>query len=335
MLTDIRTHGILLIIIALSLFAWHVPTSHAQQFLSASNEIVLNVNPEYPEPNQQISFSVRSFAVDLDSRPIQWFINGSPVGSGIGYTTITATTGDIGTPLIVEAQVRLATELVTKRREIIPGGVDLLWEAPKSYTPAFYRGRTLPVREAPIRVVAFPRIEKFPSSSALRTYIYEWRKGFRVEDVRSGYGKDAFSFLNRFTSKSEEIGVLVNDRQRNFEAEDASTIKLFSPEIYFHEKDELFGKNVLASQGQFETFDRTLTLIAEPFFFYDTDKYLRNLEFKWQVGDQNLSSSNGQPLRREATIQATDAGQNFLAVTINNPVTFFQEAANDLLLIFR
>src|SRR3989344_4388690 len=58
--------------------------------------ISISVAPENPAPGEQVSISLSSYAADLDSVPISWFVNGRNTLSGIGKKSLSLTAPSLG-----------------------------------------------------------------------------------------------------------------------------------------------------------------------------------------------------------------------------------------------
>jgi hypothetical protein len=312
-------------------------TSYAQlnTSISYANDISLIVSPEYPEPGETITARLSSFVVDLNIYRIVWTINGESTLSGIGEITTSAKVGETGTETVINAQIILPTEIVTKQRTVIPGGIDILWEAPQTYVPAFYKGKALPARESDIRITAIPRVPSFASPESIKNNIFTWEHNYTVRGSLSGYGKNTYAFSNSFDLKSENIGLTLESADGTFKASDRITIPLVKPEVLFYRESPTLGylpqaltKNISSEIGQ-------LALVAEPYYFSVTDTRAPNLDFTWRIGDQTLAGPSGEALKKRALIEPFSAGRAFLGVKIDNLQTFFQVADEDLQIIFR
>lgn len=312
-------------------------TSHAQlnSALSVAGDITLRVTPEYPKPGDIITATLHSYLIDVEAYQITWKVNGKEADRGTGVSSIKTTVGQTGEETQIEAQIVLPTEIVNKKRSVIPGGLDILWESPYTYVPPFYKGKALPARESDIRVTAIPRIPSFKSSDDVSDYIFTWDHDFTTKGSLSGYGKSTYSFTNPFNDKLEIVGATVSNTQGTFEASDDTEIVLVEPEVVFYQETDDLGVRPQALTDRIVSEIKTLNLIAEPFYFSTKSPTATDLEFTWRIGDSTLVGPNRETLYREARIESSGTGQAFLGVKIDKLSTFFQVADEDLLIIFR
>lgn len=322
------------IIVLLGLFT-PSPLIAQQTFLSLGSEVALIMSPEFPEPNQEVTFTAQSFIVDVDARRIIWKVDGKEMASGIGLTSFTTMSKDTGVQTVVEATVILPSETVVKRRVISPGGMDILWESPLGEKPPFYKGKVLPVREGTLNVVAIPRIPSFTSPSATKDYVFTWEQDFRIKGSDSGFGRNSYRILSRISDRSADVGVGARNPAGDFESFQRITIPFFEPEILVYQEDSELGTLIKPISDSLSLQGSETTLIAEPFYFTDPDPLARNLIFNWRIGNSDLRGPNGTVLHKRAPIQATGSGNAFINIKVENPSTLYQEATEGVQLIFR
>jgi hypothetical protein len=200
---------------------WCTLFSHVQaqvpdsQFVEDAHtqNVLVDVSPENPEPNQQVTFQVTSFLSDLDRSTITWLVNGKRASSGTGIRSFTTTMGNVGTKIVVTVVVVTPDgTTVTKTIPLTSANVDLIWEA-DSYTPPFYQGKALLSQYETVKVVAVPHLGKDSSTLSPTNLIYTWEKDGRVIGNLSGYGKNTLIIDSSLTLKASTINVTVSNKE--------------------------------------------------------------------------------------------------------------------------
>ncbi len=86
---------LLLPLIIFSLFfAFHA-------FAISPSSISVDVAPPNPAPNENVTITLSSFAANLDSVSISWFVNGKSVLTGVGKKSFSITAGPAGSSITV------------------------------------------------------------------------------------------------------------------------------------------------------------------------------------------------------------------------------------------
>ena len=97
-----------IILIIISLF---IPVfSFAQQInlpFALSNELNVEINPKYPRPNEKTTIMLSLYSDNLNTANIAWYQDNKIVDSGIGKTSYTFTTGNVGQETLIEIQIKL------------------------------------------------------------------------------------------------------------------------------------------------------------------------------------------------------------------------------------
>lgn len=285
--------------------------------------------PEVPGPNQNVKMYISSYYTNVNKAVITWSLNGKESVSGTGKTTFSFTTGDIGTTtevgiiMIVEEGTR-----VDKKLLIVPSQVDLLWEAPNSYVPPFYKGKALAIKESKVRIVALP-VEKDGSVNPT-TKVYNWKKNNKVDQGNSGYGKYSFVITNAYVNVTDTVELGVSGG--NGGAGVATLpINYTDAKIMVYEKNPAYGLllNRLLNNG-FSLTNGEMTVSAEPFYFskYKDSVTEKNMQYRWIINGTLVTppeKSNELTLRGSA-----NNGTANISIAITNISTLFQEAKQAL-----
>lgn len=156
-------------------------------FASAASyqDLLLTLDPELPGPGDTITATINSYAYDLNSTQIVWYLDGTVVGTGRS-ATFSAPTHSAPVELTVIAGSHSITHTIT------PAQLDLLWEA-DTYVPSFYTGRALPSVGSHIHAHAIPHIAATTLTAASTTanaLLYNWYVNSRLLVDNSGVGRD-------------------------------------------------------------------------------------------------------------------------------------------------
>lgn len=288
-------------------------------------DIVLQINPEFPKANEEVQATLSSYAIDLNSARITWVLNGETKLEGVGKKNFSfrVTGSDFQTNL--ETRVETITgSLLSKKITISPSSIDMLWEAYDTYTPPFYRGKTLAPSEGKIKIVAFP------STKNLTGFSYKWQLDGKNNTLSSGYGKNYFVYKNSFLEDKNEVSVTVSDIFGNNIGKGAITVIPGSPKIVFYQKDQGLGtlwEKALTS-GFFINPEGT-TLVAEPYFFYPKNFGLPGISFNWLINGEKVAVPT---IKNQLSIKqaSNKPGTAAIKVIINNNNTLFESVEKQL-----
>lgn len=289
------------------------------------NDISVDLIPAVPGPNQNVKVTLSSYATNLNKATITWSLNGKQSVSGIGKTTFSFTTGDIGTTTTVDVALILQeNSRVDKRITIQPSQVDLIWEATDSYVPAFYKGKAMPAQESKVLVVALP-IDKDGSINP-NTQVYNWKKNFVVDQANSGYGKYTFVVKNSYLDQTDTVSVATSS-QSGTGSVGSITLNYFKPQIKLYEDNPALGLrlNKLLNAG-FTMPSGEMTVSAQPFYFseYKNGITEKNMQYKWTINGSNINPPAEPNI---ITLKgSTQSGAATIVVGITNANTLFQDA---------
>ncbi len=206
--------------------------------LYSEADIITEIYPEIPGPHEEVKLHLKSYVFNLNNYYIAWYLNGNKVKEGYGERDLSFTTGNSGEVTHVQANIEIDGRVFKKEYRFSPAEVDLLWEAQDAYAPPFYRGKTLPLYQAKVKVVAIPETQVIEPKDSFNLVYYWTRNGKRVLSA-SGFGKSSYLFETDPLVYNEIISVRMNDRRENSFAENKIGIhvKDFSPKILFYEID--------------------------------------------------------------------------------------------------
>lgn len=291
-------------------------------------EINVETIPENPEPYQDVTINISSYATDLNKAIITWETEKGTVLSGIGKTSYSFKTGGIGSSNIFNVNITPVGSMstISKRIIIIPSEVEIMWESIDGHTPPFYRGKTLPISGSKIRAVAIPNTNTIKSGSGSITYT--WKSGDETQLDASGYNKNYYEFKNSMFEDSSEVTVLASSVSGNYSAENTISIPMYKPKIVFYKKSPTEG--VLyntALDKETPMIEDEMTIVAEPYFM-SLRGHENKFSYNWQINGQSIAT----PSRKtELTVHPTSRGGfATINVIIENTNELFQQVSNSL-----
>jgi hypothetical protein len=285
-----------------------------------NNDILLNINPEYPKANEAVKASLSTFTTDLDTAKISWILNGTLALEGIGKKDFSFSIGNNALQTNLEAKVETVNGLIiNKKTTISTSNIDLIWEAIDTYVPPFYKGKALSPIGGSIKIVAMP------GTKNVSGFKYSWKKDNKNNSDSSGYEKNYFLYKNNFLEKGNIIEVAVSDLMGNKIGSNEISMTPINPKIVFYEKDFLLGtKWEKATKDGFTINKDGTTLMAEPYFFSQKDTSSPDLTFKWSINNQEPLMSDQKNLL-SIKPESGKSGNSNIKVTIKNNKTLFQE----------
>lgn len=304
-------------------------------FLRAESEIVLQetdvdiqIIPQNPEPYQDVTIKLVSYAVDLNKAIIEWRSGSKVVLSGYGKTTYSFRTFGPNTTTIFDVTITPASSLnsITKKIGISPSEVDVFWEAVDGYTPPFYRGKSFVSREGKIKIVAIPNTNTIKEGKGNMTYT--WKSNGNTIQNASGYNKNSYSFQNDPLNKNEDISVTVSSVDGKYNATKNIIIPIVEPKIIFYKKSPtegvLYNKSL---DGGYFMEENEITVVAEPYFLALKGNEV-SFVYNWKINDEKIVT----PLKKtEITIRpSARGGYAMISLTIENLRTLFQQVKGDL-----
>lgn len=290
----------------------------------------ITLDPEAPTPKSTVKLTLTSYYFDVNVAMITWKVNGVVILKGQGEKSLSVKTGEVGD----STRVTVLSETVDGTSEeqsinITPSSVILLYEAPKSYTPALYEGRSLPSDGAYVRVTAYPQISDKGVILSPSSLSYTWYNNDSVITGISGIAKQSANIRLDYLKNETEIKVLIRSPAGNTATK---TITIYPhavmPLIYMY--DSIFGSNFTTLiEKRFET-TQDFTLSLEP--FYVSQKEEREPTFTWLLDGLPSTPLGGRLLSLHP--KENNYGSNMLDISVAGPVTYLQDVSTRLELIY-
>lgn len=300
------------------------------QILVQEEEIGFEIIPENPEPYDEVTINLNSYATDLDKAIISWQNSAGFVQSGIGKKSITfqAPGPDSLTYFDITISPVGQTTTIRKRIVINPSDIDLMWESVDALTPPFYKGKALPTIGGVLKVVAVPNSNTI--TSGIGSIDYTWKNNNDTIEEVSGYNRNSYIFKNSLFDKTSNIEVQASSVSGNYNASKKIEISTFNPVLNFYKKSPTDGIlfNIATNNDYIMTEDQA-TFVAYPYYLA-TKGNEGFFDYKWIINDEEITTPNK---KSEITIRPTSRdGYIDIGLTIENMQELFQKVTNNFII---
>lgn len=310
----------------------HAQLSPEQALEQLTQTVSINMSPEYPEPNSNVNISIESFSTDLDTSQITWSVEGVVKKNGLGIKDLSIQTGASDKPITINILIEptIGTSFI-KTVVIQPGEVDLLWQG-KSYTPPFYKGRTLWPKQGQIVFLAIPQVSNSDGTPLKPSeLIYRWSKDGTVLGNLSGTGKNSIVLTDSVLSLPQTITVEVLSDANTIVGSKSIRLASISPSVLIYEDSPLYGplfnKEV---GGKFILNNQEVSFSAFPLFFSAISQAEPNVSYSW--GTNNSSEQPGNRITFRAP--ESGSGSSNISLKIDNVSKLLQSTQRNFLVQF-
>ncbi|MDD5050584.1 MAG: hypothetical protein PHV93_02470 [Candidatus Pacebacteria bacterium] len=298
--------------------------SVSAEIIAPENSVTLSIQPQNPEPNSQVDATLEGYLFDLQKAKISWFLNGALKETGTGKTDFSFTTGDPGKTIILKAVVDASDGThAEKELSVQAANVDLAWEA-LSYTPPFYKGKSLFPPQGIVKVVALPDLTDGSGNLiAPEKLVYKWTKDREILGDDSGYGKNMYVFSGDIFARPVTIEVEVSALSGNQTAANTIVITPTAPKATLYENNPLFGIEYEKPIPQnFSLQNPEIKIEAVPYFFNEKEA----LTFSWNMNGNPITSGQSPSGRSVVLRHNGEAGISLLTLAVKNINTLLQSA---------
>lgn len=291
-----------------------------------NEDVSMAVYPANPKPGDTIRANLNSHTIDLNKTNIVWSVNNETLLFGIGKKNFSFTMSGDASSIISVSVETLDGKTIKKELTLSSSSIDLLWEAPDSYRPPFYKGKTLGVKEGTFKIVAMPS-----GGENSNNFSYNWIKNDNPQTFASGFGKNSFTFKNSYLNDVDEIKVNVSSINDLFKTTSTINLEGVNPKIIFYENNDNFGiKFERALQNDFFIEKKGSSIMMAPYFFSPKDIKKSNIvDIKWFVGEKELTNNEERNILNIKPDENT-SGSSTVKVIINNIRSLFLEAEKQI-----
>jgi hypothetical protein len=262
-----------------------------------------------------VTLTLSSFTTTLSSATISWYVDGTLATKGVGLSTFSLSAGKAGSSHSVRASIAGTDGSSGSVTTVIkPATVALLYEA-ATYTPAFYRGRSLASANAPVRVHADAQ---FASSNGVAiptsSINYTWSLNGRAMQNLSGLGKADLTLSG--PSLYGTLIVSVDASSGGVHGSAVARIPAVSPKVLLYSDDPLLGmlyRSAISATTNLRA-DQS-TLVAEPYFFAVSSPVSSDLIYSWGVNGTPVLADKESPSR--ITLQVAGGGASTAGVSLS------------------
>lgn len=294
--------------------------------------IELKSTPETPKEGDTVKLELSSFNINLDTAKITWYVDGKIKNNGIGVKNIDLVAKGNGQKTSIVVLVTSSDGVRSSTsKEILSNSVDIIIE-PASYTPPFYKGKSLFTNQGVARIVAIPNIFVDNKKIDSKNLIYKWQKdGINLSQL-SGKGKDSISVTGGVPINNIDVNLDVLDSSGNILTTNSVEITSTDPKIIFYENNALYGTfyNKAISSDYFMGLKEELNITAKPFYFGVDSDSSSNLLYKWFVNGNPviLDSKINELLLKQTT--GSLKGTADIKLELRNKDKIFQFTNSDL-----
>lgn len=305
---------------------------HNNQALALTSvDISVNSSPEIPGPNESVTITISSYATDLEKANTTWYVDNKLSTGGVGKKSITVTSKGIGQSTSIKAIIDTVNGMtITKDIIIRPGDIDLIWEVEDATVPPFYKGKSLPSREALIKVSAIPNMASGGDWLQTEDLVFDWSLNSERNAAASGFNESSFLYRNSYLKKSDEISVKASGITQNISSQKSTTIVMRSPFVLFYEDSPSLGIKYEKSLGDSVDLPSgsEINLVATPYFFSAFDTESPELVYDWMINNSSIQTPSK---KNRLTLRAPEVRGNS-KVTLNISVLqkLFQDYETDI-----
>ncbi len=322
--------------IIISIFTFLLFSAYANaQMQTSIDGVNISSFPDFPAEGTNVSISIESYLIDLDSASIVWMVNEKTKAHGVGMKEFQVPAPKIGSILNVKAIIKASNgREVIKTTAIKSGTVEIIWES-KGYYPPFFKGKNLFSYQNTIHLVAFPHLASTVSNEINpKNIIYKWKLGGKYIENGSGQGRQSIDIQGDLLPKNLEISVEAYSQDQKEFAMGSIEISPTEPSIVFYEMNPLYG--IMYNKAIYDSFSlykTEVSLIASPYGF-NSNKKGDNLEYTWSINDveqPDLSKNQSITLKRDVKI----TGVSNINLVITNAQEIMQRAISSLSVDYR
>lgn len=270
--------------LVLCCFVTFAPAAHAQFSGSAIQQNAeLELNPQYPEPFEQVTASLNAYAYDTQGASIRWYIDGTEETEAQNSRELKFTTGALGSAQTVRSTVIFPDgQSISASRTIKPSRLDLIIEA-DTLVPPMYRGRALPSSGSTVRAIAVPA-----TAASVNTLSFTWRLNGKVLFGGPIRGKDVAVFTAP-ADGNPYLSVEIADQNGSVFMKKTTELPIAAPEMRFYEDNPLRGTSRNALLSPHFLVGDEIVVRAEPYYMA-SDIFSKNPYTTWSIDGRKVEN---------------------------------------------
>lgn len=299
--------------------------------VAALDLVNISTSPKTPGVNETVTVRIESYAVNLNTANLVWYVNKEPIKEGIAEKEITLITGEFGEKTTIDIVIFTANGVKLNKQLIIaPAEVDLLWEA-QTYTPPFYKGKALPTYKSLVRVTAIPRFNALTSNP--KDYYYKWTYN-RIQNAGEALGKNSVIIPMGYAGSGIPVNVTVSLPGEDWKGTKNTNIPTTEAKLVLYHQAPLLGIDFKHALGKTVTTKETeFTVYAVPYHFSLDNLANNHLLYTWNVNGGYRVPDFDQ--RNVTLVKPTKPEAPYtLSLRIQNPKRILQEGNSQATISF-
>lgn len=311
----------------LALILWCLPFSVTlAQFTPSSlgGQLSIELDPQYPGPGDPITATLNDYSLNANGASITWFMNQTFVPNSENKRSITFIAGAVGSATDIEARLTFPNgQTLSTKSAIRPLYVDIIVE-PQTYTPLFYRGRSLPTLGSTVYLTALVSDADGLVNSS--NYTYGWQLNGTALNGGSTRGGNKTEIVLAH-GLSNLVAVSVYDPTGIMVARRLIEIPTVKIDLQFYELNSLYGLSHKVMGDPFNLIGSGTTIRVVPYHL-DLFSIGSDLYTNWKIN--GLDQDNTGPDPFEITIQNQTQGSSQITFKLRNLSDLIESAESSL-----
>lgn len=286
-------------------------------------KVYYNVLPSHPRLNDSVEIEAEMYGTPIKNATFIWSMNNKEVLRGAGAHKLN---------FVLEEKSKVSVQIITGEANIVtntwnfnPKDTTIIWEA-KTYTPPFYKGKSLYSPESTLVLNAIDLTAKNPLTNTYNNYV--WKIEGEVKGDLSGVAKNTYVYKGDLLMQEPLFQVMTSpistyNKQNNDVVDALASLRVqtLKTEIFTYESDPLLGVLFNKQIGSDYTLkDDEGGLVSYPLYFSVSSSLAAM--YKWYA-NEGLVSQNSNSLYFKKT---RSNEQSRLSVNIENPFSLLQTA---------
>lgn len=314
-------------------FVLHSPRITLAQ--SASIEPVsIDISPSQPEAGQDVRIYLDSSITDLNRATITWYRDGKTISTGTGITSTNIIAPNSGQSTTIIATIKtFEGRDIRKVITVTPTTIDLVWET-NGYTPPLYNGRAAYVLGNTVTITAIPHF--FDATNKMidpANLIYIWKKGDKVLQKDSGFGKNSVTVESGVIDEDLEIEVQVTNKSSTISGRAGLAISPQTTKLRFYEDNDVYGLALSKQATVYKLVKPDVRITAVPYYFSKPDLNNGRVNFAWSINGSEATELSGDTSINLAKDEGSE-GNAEISLTANNINHIFERAERSFNVFF-
>lgn len=297
--------------------------------VESAGRATISLSPKFPKPGDVVVAKLTLYGFNRSSAYVTWIVNGEIVSQAYGEDRYSFVAGEVGSKITVGFIVQdTAGSKASGETTAQVSDLTIVWEG-KTYTPLFYKGRSMFSGGADVVVSAVPSIVDskgvFYGKDEL---IYSWTVGGPTNSPSvSGLGQHTAVLKNTRLFDPFIVYLQVSDPKGNLRSAEQIRIPFTQPVLQLYEDSPYvgvyYGRAVGPTYGVYS--GREATVVAEPYHIIASSRVDPILTYEWLIGNKKYTSPGSISFGAEGP----GYGSTPLSLTVKSEESLMQSARID------